>query len=156
MQVILLKTFPNLGFVGSLVSVRDGYYRNFLAPRGIAARPTKGSMAQLAHQKTVIEARAIKEKSLAEEVMKRLQTHVVELKHSAGDADKLFGSVTALEIAQALKGSQYEVDKKQITIETSIKTLGEHSVSVKLHPEVTVTVKVIVARKESEIKETNS
>lgn len=152
MQVILQKTVSNLGFVGDIVNVRDGYYRNYLSPRGLAALATKGSVAEIEHQKRVIEAKKIKEKSLAENLKQKIKGHVIELSHAAGDGDKLFGSITTQEIATALKEAGYEVDKKQITIEEAIKTIGEHEVSVKLHPEVSAVLKVLVVRKEAPAK----
>lgn len=150
MQIILQKTVPNIGLVGDLVDVKPGYYRNYLSPRKLAVLASTGSVRQIEHQKKMIEAKKLKERSLAQSIKTRIEAVPVSLVHAAGDGDRLFGSITSQEIVNALRQNGFEVDKKQLQVESPIKTLGEHQVKVKLHPEVFATVNVSVTRKEGE------
>ncbi len=153
MQIILQKTVSNIGLVGDVVDVKPGYFRNFLSPRKLAVLASTGSVRQIEHQKKVIEAQKVKERSLAQSIQTRIEASPITLTHSAGDGDKLFGSITSQEIVNALREGGFEVDKRQVQLEAPIKTLGEHDVKVKLHPDVVATVKVTIARKEGEKKE---
>ncbi|MBI2339010.1 MAG: 50S ribosomal protein L9 [Deltaproteobacteria bacterium] len=147
MQIILQKSVPHLGLVGDVVDVSNGYYRNFLGPRNLALLANPKSIRQVEHQKKVIEAKKIKEKAYATAVKEKMEANPVTIAHSAGAGDKLFGSVTSHEIIAALKGAGFEADKKLVKLESPIKTLGEHVVEVKLHPDVVAQVKIVVAKK---------
>src|SRR5690606_29461917 len=103
MQVILQKTVSNIGLVGDLVDVKPGYYRNFLLPRKLAVEASQGSVRQIEHQKKMIEAKKLKERTLAQSVQTRIEAGPVLLTHAAGDGDKLFGSITSQEIVNALR-----------------------------------------------------
>lgn len=145
-QVVLKDDVENLGKSGELVRVRPGYARNFLLPRGLAALATRSNIAQVEHEKAVAIARAAKLRGDAESVAKRLEGIVVEIAVAAGEGDKLFGSVGTKDVADALAKKGHEIDRKKIVLADNIKTLGEHSVAVKLGYEVTATIKVKVVR----------
>jgi large subunit ribosomal protein L9 len=144
MKVILREDVENLGKGGELVEVRPGYGRNFLIPRGMAVLANARNVRELDHQKKVAEAKAAKLKSSAEAVAKRLAETPLSLKRKAGEQDKLFGSVTAIDIAEALAARGLQIDRRAIDLPEPIKTLGEHEVAVKLHREVAGKVKVKV------------
>ncbi len=148
MQVILQKNVSNLGLVGDVVTVAPGYYRNFLGPRNLALLANPGSIKEVEHQKKVIEAKKAKEKITAEGVKASIEKHNVKLAHAAGAGDKLFGSITAQEIILSLRKDGFELDRKMVRLEAPLKTLGEHIVEVRLHPEVTAQLKIIVEKKE--------
>lgn len=147
MQIILQKNVSNIGLVGDVVNVKPGYYRNFLAPRKLALLANPKSIKQLEHTKRVIEIKKIKEKGLALTVKEKLEKENIQLAHSAGAGDKLFGSVTSQEIIGVLKGRGFEIDRKYLKLDSPIKTIGVHMVPVKLHPEVVCEIKVEVVRK---------
>lgn len=144
LQVILQSDVPNLGTSGELVKVRPGYARNYLIPRGLAAPATHGNVAQIEHEKKVAIARAAKLRADAETRAKALSAVEVEIAAQAGENQKLFGSVGARDIAQALAAKGYEVDRKKIVLPEPIKELGEYEVPVKLGYEVQANVKVRV------------
>lgn len=148
MQVILQKNVTHVGFVGDVVDVKPGYYRNYLGPRQLALLANPKSIKQAEHQKKVIQAKKAKEKSAAEEIKIKIEAHAIEIKHSAGAGDKLFGSITAQEIAVALRKDGFEIDRKQLKLEAPLKTLGSHTLEVRLHPEVVAMLKVDVQKKE--------
>jgi large subunit ribosomal protein L9 len=144
MKVILREDVENLGKGGELVEVRAGYGRNFLIPRGLAVLANAKNVRELDHQKKVAEAKAAKLKSSAEALAKRLAETPLSLKRKAGEQDKLFGSVTAIDIAEALAARGLQIDRRAIDLPEPIKSLGEHEVAVKLHREVAGKVKVKV------------
>lgn len=147
MQIILQKNVTHLGMVGDVVDVKPGFFRNFLGPRKLALLANPGSVRQIEHQKKMIEAKKAKQKEEAYAIKQKIEAHVVRLEHVTGGGDKLFGSITAQEIASSLRGNGFEVDRKLVKIEVPIKTVGEHQVEVKLHPEVSAQVKVEVVKK---------
>ena len=147
MQIILQKTVRHVGFVGDVVNVKPGFFRNYLGPRGLATPVSKGSLKQVTHQKKVIEAKKLKEKQSANEIKTRLELVSVTLIREAGSTDKLFGSVTTSDIIQILSENGFELDKKQVLLEAPIRTVDTHTVAIKLHPEVTATIKVVVNKK---------
>ena len=147
MQVILQKSVSHLGLVGDVVNVAAGYYRNFLGPRSLALLANPKSIHQVEHQKKVIEAKKAKEKTAAEAIKEKIEASPVTIAHASGAGDKLFGSVTSQEVVTALKAAGFEVDKKLLKLEAPIKNLGEHTVEVKLHPDVVATVKVQIVKK---------
>ncbi|HSN93014.1 MAG TPA: 50S ribosomal protein L9 [Anaeromyxobacteraceae bacterium] len=136
MKVILREDVENLGKGGEVVEVKDGYGRNFLLPRGLAVAANPRNVRELEHQKQVAAAKAAKMKASAEAVAKRLADTPVTLKRKVGEQDKLYGSVTAMDIAEALAGRGLNVDRRSIDLVEPIKTTGDFEVPVKLHSEV--------------------
>ena len=146
MKVILREDVDHVGKMGELVTVADGYGRNFLLPRQMAAAATEKNVRALDHQKRLIETKRKKERAAADEVAKRLAGIPVTIPMQVGEEDKLFGSVTSKDIADALAAADFIVDKRMILLEKPIKTLGEFSIAVKLASDVTGEVKVSVVR----------
>lgn len=144
MKVILREDVPSLGKGGELVEVKPGYGRNFLLPRGLAVAANPRNVREIEHQKQVAAAKAAKVKASAEAVAKRLADTPVSLKRKVGEQDKLYGSVTAMDIAEALGQRGLSIDRRSIDLPEPIKTLGDFEVPVKLHHEVAGTVKVKV------------
>ena len=136
MKLILREDVPNLGRGGEVVEVKPGYGRNFLLPRGLAVAATPRNVRELEHQKQVAAAKAAKMKASAEAVAKRLADTPVTLKRKVGEQDKLYGSVTAMDIAEALATRGLSVDRRSIDLVEPIKTTGDFEVPVKLHSEV--------------------
>lgn len=148
MQVILKEDVKNLGKAGEVVTVKDGYGRNFLLPRGLAIDATLKNIRQLEHQKKMILQRAKKLANDAQSLADRLASVAVTIFAKAGEEDRLFGSVTSADISEALKQQGFEIDKKKIILEEPIKRLGEHTAKVKLHPEISVELKVVVNKEQ--------
>jgi large subunit ribosomal protein L9 len=144
MKLILREDVENLGKGGDLVDVKPGYGRNFLLPRGLAVTANTKNVRELEHQKSVASAKAAKLKASAEAVAKRLAETPVVLRRKAGEQDKLFGSVTAIDIAEALAARGLQLDRRAIDLAEPIKTVGTVEVPVKLHHEVVGKVKVTV------------
>ena len=144
MKVILREDVANLGKTGDIADVRDGYGRNFLIPYGKAVLASEKNVRQLEHHKRVIFQRAAKLKASAEAIAAKLGTLSVTIKRKVGDQDKLFGSVTNKDIADALKTLGTEIDRHTIEVAEPIKTLGTFDVGVKLHSGVTASLKVWV------------
>lgn len=143
-SVILNEDVPNLGHVGDVVNVRDGYGRNYLFPRGFAIPASSRNVKALEHQKAVLVAKRAKMlKSVAEQA-KKLGDTMITIARKVGEEDKLFGSVTTRDIADALSTAGFKVDKRAVHLETPIKNLGVYTVEVKLHAEVGAKVKVFV------------
>jgi large subunit ribosomal protein L9 len=145
-QVVLKDDVDKLGNSGDLVRVKPGYARNYLIPRGLAAVATRANVAQIEHEKKVAVARATKLKGDAQAVAKRMSDIVINLIAQAGEGDKMFGSIGTKDIADALKAKGHEVDRKKILLPEPIKSLGEHTVSVKLGYDVAATIKVVVTK----------
>ena len=146
-QVILSEDVPNLGEAGDVVSVKPGYARNYLLPQGKAIAATEASVKQLEHQKRVIAEKVARERKRLEGERARFEGQVIEITAQAGEEGRLFGSVTAAMIADALAERGLEVDRRRIALAEPIKEVGEHSVVIKLHREIqaTITVKVVAA-----------
>jgi large subunit ribosomal protein L9 len=144
MKVILKDDVKNLGKMGDVVGVKDGYARNFLIPKGLVAPADTKNIKAVEHEKKVILERARKLKEAATGLAEKFSQARVTIKAKAGEEEKLFGSVTAMDIADALKAQGFEVDKKQISLEEPIKRLGAYSVEVKVGREVSATVSVEV------------
>lgn len=142
MKVILREDVYNLGKSGEVVTVKDGYGRNYLLPRQIAVLASETNVRQLEHEKAVIDARNAKTRAAAEEQSKKLSAVTIHLKRKVGEQEKLYGSVTALDIAEQLAAQGHKIDRRIIQLPDPIKTLGTHSVPLKLHRDVTATVKV--------------
>jgi large subunit ribosomal protein L9 len=146
MEVILTEDVPKLGNAGDVVKVRDGFGRNYLLPKKKALVANSENLKALALQKKTIEATKIKVKKEAEEVAVRLGSLEISIKKDVGSNDRLFGSVTKMEIIAALNKEGVRVDKHILELEAPIKTVGSHEIPVKLHPEVTVKFKLNVIR----------
>src|SRR5512136_2772446 len=144
MKLILREDVENLGKGGELVEVKNGYGRNFLIPRGLAVVANPRNIREVEHQKAVAAAKAAKLKASAQAVAKRLADTPIALKRKVGEQDKLYGSVTAMDIAEALAARGLQIDRRHIDLAEPIKTVGDHEVGVKLHAEVIGKVKVKV------------
>lgn len=146
MQVILRKDVEKLGTAGDIVEVSNGYGRNFLFPKGLAVEASKKNIRTLEHEKRLIGDRKKKELKDAEELGKRISEISVTIPMQAGEEDKLFGSVTSMDIAEALSKEGVSVDKRDVLLEEPIKRLGIYPVNVKIHTDVTAEVKVWVVK----------
>jgi large subunit ribosomal protein L9 len=142
-KVILQKEVAKLGAPGDVVNVADGYARNFLVPRGLAIQATKGAVRQADNLKRAHEDRVAKARKEAEAVAGRLAGTTLRLTHRAGGEGKLFGSITAQELAEELeKQAEEPIDRRSIHLDEPIRSVGSHEVQVRLHPDVTTTVTV--------------
>ena len=150
MEVILLERVAKLGQMGEVVNVKNGYARNFLIPQGKALRSSKASLAFFEAQRAQLEARNLETKGEAEKLAETLDGQQFVIIRSASDAGSLYGSVTTRDAADAATEKGFTVDKKQVTLNAPIKELGLHALDVILHPEVTATITVNVARSEEE------
>ncbi len=148
MLVILRENVENLGHTGDVVKVSDGYARNFLLPRNLVVAADEKSIASIEHHKKMLEKKRLAERAVAQELAKKIEEFSCTISRKVGENDRLFGSVSAGDIADSLKAAGYKVDKRSLTLITPIKTLGVHSVSVKLEPEVSATLKVWVVKEE--------
>ncbi|NOX17951.1 MAG: 50S ribosomal protein L9 [Chlorobi bacterium] len=146
MKVILRKNFGQLGQIGNVVVVKDGYARNFLIPRQIAYTATAGNLRALEEEKIQLAKKESKELEGAQTLLTELEKLSVTIPVKVGEEDKIFGTVTTQMISDALKEKGYDVDKRKIEITEPIKSLGIYSVNVKLHHEVNAVVKTWVVR----------
>jgi large subunit ribosomal protein L9 len=146
MKVILRKNFDQLGKVGDVVNVKDGYARNYLIPRQIAYQATAGNIRALEEEKKQIQKREAKELEEAQKLAAELEKVSVTIPVKVGEEDKIFGSVTSQMIVDALKEKGFEIDKRKVEITEQIKSLGIYTVAVKLHSNVTASVKTWVVR----------
>jgi large subunit ribosomal protein L9 len=146
MKVILRKNFDQLGKVGDILTVKDGYARNYLIPRGIAYQATAGNVRALEEEKKQIIKREAKELEAAQNLANEIEKVSINIPVTVGEEEKIFGSVTTQMIADALHEKGFDIDKRKIDITEPIKALGIYSVSVKLHPSVNATVKTWVVR----------
>jgi large subunit ribosomal protein L9 len=144
MEVILKEDVANLGHRGDLVKVADGYGRNFLLPRKLALQATLANKAVVEQMKSAAARRSATEKAQAEELVIKLEPVVLSFTRKSGEAGHLFGSVTSSDIAGGLEAKGFEVDRRKIQLDEPLKSLGEFSVAIKLHREVTAHVKVKV------------
>jgi large subunit ribosomal protein L9 len=148
MQLILKEDQDNLGKSGEVVNVRPGYGRNYLLPRGLAVLATAGDISRVEHEKKVIAARTAKLSKEAQAEADRLSQVTVSIARAVGDEDKLFGSVTSRDIAEALQQQGVTIDSKKLVLEEPIRALGLTEVSVKLGRGVQAKIKVWVVKKE--------
>lgn len=150
MQVILLERVAKLGQMGDVVKVKPGYARNFLLPRKKALRATKENIAYFETQRKRLEATNLERKQEAEKVAEKMKDFSVVLIRSASEALQLYGSVSARDVAQAATEAGVQIDRHQVNLDKAIKALGLYSVDIVLHPEVSVPIKVNVARSAEE------
>ena len=150
MEVILREHVDNLGRRGEIVKVADGYARNFLLPRKLALPATDGNRKHVERERRIVEAREAAEKVQAEAIAARLAMIDITIMRRVGETDQLYGSVTAVDIADFLKGKGFEIDRRKLILPEPIKAIGQHNVPLKLHREVTVPLKVTVAKEGGE------
>lgn len=147
MEVILQYDVPQLGKAGDVVKVREGYARNFLLPQKKALVADPKNMKKLEHQRRVVVAKQTKVKKEAEVLATKISALSITISREAGEEDKIFGSVTVKDVADALRGEGVVIDRHMISLAQPIKQLGIFDVPLKLHHEVTTTVKVWVVKK---------
>lgn len=153
MDVILMERVEHLGQMGDVVTVKDGYARNYLLPQRKALRATEENRERFERQRTELEARNLERRAEAESVGARMEGLRVVLIRQSSDTGQLYGSANARDIANGVTGAGFNIDRKQVLLDRGIKTLGVHPVRVALHPEVTVSVNVNVARSEAEAEQ---
>jgi large subunit ribosomal protein L9 len=144
MEVILKEDVVNLGHRGDVVKVADGYGRNFLLPRKLALQATDANKAVIETMKTAAARRSASEKVLAEELLTKLEPLALSFTRKSGESGQLFGSVTSADIASDLAAKGFEIDRRKIQLDEPLKNVGDFSVAIKLHREVTAHVKVKV------------
>jgi len=150
MDVILLERVAKLGQMGDVVSVKQGFARNFLLPQGKALRATEGNKTRFEAQKAQLEAQNLETKKEADAVAAKLDGQQFIVIRSASDAGALYGSVTTRDAAEVATEAGFTITKKQVALDTPIKELGVHAMTVNLHPEVSCTIQVNVARSQEE------
>jgi large subunit ribosomal protein L9 len=150
MEVILKEDVAKLGARGEVVNVAEGYGRNYLLPKKLAVEATKANKAVIGQMKASSVRKLAKEKGDAELLAKQFIGLSLQFTRKSGEHDTLFGSVTSADIAHELEGRGFNIDRRKIELDQPLKTLGEFTVPIKLHKEVTVQIKVAVAKQESE------
>lgn len=150
MEVILKEDVTKLGSRGDVVKVAEGYGRNYLLPRKLAIEASKGNKAVIEQMKAASVRRSAKEKTQAEELAKQFDGLSVSFQRKSGENDQLFGSVTSSDVADALEKKSFNVDRRKIQIHEPLRTLGEFTIPIKLHKEVTAHLKVIIEREPEE------
>ncbi|MCM2276795.1 MAG: 50S ribosomal protein L9 [Oligoflexia bacterium] len=148
MLVILRENVEHLGRIGDLVNVTEGYARNYLLPRKLVAVAEEGNVKMIENQKKALEKKRAAQRATSEELAKKMGEFSCTISRKVGEHDKLFGSVSTADIADALKKAGYNIKKSAIQLEHPIKALGVHPVVIKLEPEVEATVKVWVVKEE--------
>ncbi len=143
-EVILREDVKSLGKAGTMVRVRPGYARNFLLPQGLAYEATEGNKKRIAGEARARGVRLEADRAEAAQLATVLSAVHMELKGKAGEGDRLFGSITSQDVADALAARGHLVDKRRLDLEHPIKTLGEHTVHVRLHPDVEASVRITV------------
>ncbi|MBX9460883.1 MAG: 50S ribosomal protein L9 [Brevundimonas sp.] len=150
MKVVLLERVENLGAIGDVVSVKDGFARNFLLPRDKARRATSANLKAFELDRAAIEARNEKNKAEAQKVADKIDGQTYVMIRQAGETGQLYGSVAGRDVAEAVQAEGGKIERSQVVLNTAIKTLGVHDVQVRLHAEVSATVKINIARSADE------
>jgi len=150
MKVILLERVGRSGHIGDEVTVKDGFARNFLLPQGKALRATEANRAKFSRDRADIEKRNQERREAAAGIAEGLNGHTVVMIRQAGETGQLYGSVASRDVSDALANDGFSVSRSQVDLATPIKTIGVHTVSLHLHAEVAVNIKVNVARSEDE------
>jgi large subunit ribosomal protein L9 len=145
MEVILKEDVANLGHRGDVVKVADGYGRNFLLPRKLAMQATEANKSVIEQMKAAAARRSATEKAQAEELVSKLQPVVLNFTRKSGENGQLFGSVTSADIAGDLAAKGFDLDRRKIQLSEPLKSLGDYTIAIKLHREVTAHIKVQVA-----------
>ena len=144
MKLILTENIETLGQIGDIVKVAPGYARNYLLPKGLAIEATAKNAKALDHAKRQMAYKKNKALESSRNLAEKLSAVNVTLSHKAGEEGKLFGSVTTMEIAEFLKAQGFDIDRKKIVLPEAIKQVGEYTLTVKIHPEVSASIKVTV------------
>ena len=155
MNVILLERIEKLGQIGDLVTVKSGYGRNFLLPQGKAVFASKENIKSFAEQKVQLEGENISKKNEASTLAKNIVLKEVVIIRAASEAGQLYGSVSAKDIAQSITDAGLTIEKSQVNLNKSLKSLSYEDISIKLHPEVSINIKLNIARSNEESKEQN-
>ena len=148
MEVVLMKDYENLGKALDVVSIKDGYARNYLIPQGIAVPATEGNKKRVAEAKHLAEIREEKKIKDSRELAEKIEQIPCTILVKVGEEDKIFGSVTAQEIADFLKKEGFEIEKRQVELEEPIKQLGVYNVTIALYRTVSARLKVWVVKEE--------
>src|SRR5437773_1055229 len=144
MEVILREHVDNLGRRGEVVKVADGYARNFLLPRRLALKVTEGNKKQIERERAKFDAKEAEEQGVAQAVADRMANVDVQIARRVGETEALYGSVTSADIAAALAAKGFELDRRKIVLQEPLKRVGEYTVPVRLHRDVTTQIKVRV------------
>lgn len=150
--ILLREDIDNVGGRGEIVKVKAGYARNFLLPQGFATLATKGNVKQIEQERSALLKKAAIERATAEAQHEQMSSITLSFERKAGEHGTLFGSVTSMDIADALDAKGYEIDRRRISLKDPIKETGEYTVNVKLHREVTLAVPVTVTAEGGEIE----
>ncbi|MEJ2697750.1 MAG: 50S ribosomal protein L9 [Candidatus Sulfobium sp.] len=150
MKVFLKEDVKHVGDMGDVVNVADGYARNYLIPKNLAVEANTRNIKEFEHHKRIIQEKAAKVRDASKSLAEKLSSLTLTIRAKAGEEDKLFGSVTSMDISEALKAEGYDIDKKRISTEEPIKRLGEHTVEVKVLADISAHVKVNVVSEASE------
>ncbi len=149
MDVILRESMPNLGEAGDLVNVKGGYARNYLIPQGLAYSAASGNAAQIAHKKKLLEDQRKRRIKTEQELAKQISEVSISIPVKVGEEDRVFGSVTSQNIAEALSKKGYDVDRRKIILDEPIRALGVYTVPVRFSGDISGNVKVWVVKEES-------
>ena len=150
MKVVLLERVENLGAIGDVVTVKDGFARNFLLPREKALRATSKNLEKFELDRAAIEARNDKNKAEAQKIADKIDSQSYVMIRQAGETGQLYGSVAARDIAEAINAAGHKIERKHVAIQQPIKSIGMHDVTIRLHPEVALKVTLNVARSPDE------
>src|SRR5690606_28414288 len=142
MKVVLLERVENLGAIGDVVTVKDGFARNYLLPRDKARRATEANLKAFEIERVAIEVRNDKNKAEAQKIADKIDGQTYALIRQAGETGHLYGSVAARDVAETIQAEGGKIERSQVVLNTAIKNLGVHEVLVRLHPEVRATVKI--------------
>ena len=153
MEVILKQDVNELGLEGDIVKVAKGYGRNYLIPQALALEATEHNRKALELQRKKIELKRVRVKDEAEKVKATMEEVVLTFSQKSGEEGKLYGSVTSMDVASQLKDQGIDVDRRKIVLEKPIKELGEHQVEIKIYPEVSAVIKVVVKADEESSEE---
>ncbi len=148
MKVILKQEMHDLGLEGDIVDVAKGYARNYLIPKGIAMEASEQNIKLMETRRKKIEVKRVEAKEEAEKIKERMAEVEITITQKVGEEDKLYGSVTSMDIASHLEKQGITIDRRKIVLDKPIKTLGEYEVPIKLYPEVTGSIKVVVIPEE--------
>lgn len=149
MEVILKKRVETLGDEGDILTVANGYARNYLIPMQLAVRATEKNRRMLEHERQLLAAQGEKAKVRAEELASRIAEVTCTIQRRAGENDRLFGSITSMDIAEALASQDIEVDRRNIELDEPIRELGVFTVPIRFHADVTADIQIVVVREES-------
>ena len=142
MKVILKEDVKHVGKMGQIVDVADGYARNYLIPKGLVTKASTKNIKFLEHEKRIIQEKSKKIRNSAQDLASRISSLTISIKAKAGEEGKLFGSITTMDVAEALQKEGVEIDKKKISLEEPIKRLGSYTVNIKLHSDVSAPLNI--------------